>query len=272
MKFIVVESGGTKSTWKWQDNNSVKTLSSDGLHPFEMTHEKRINIKNIIQKENIPIASTIYFYGAGCESAIGRETIQSLFNELGFTSIIINTDLLAACRATLGNKSGVTAILGTGAISANYNGKEIIATHSGWGYILGDEGSGFDIGKRLLRAYLKKKLTPSQNDIIESHFEGKSNIFPQVYGENGRKKVASLAKKFHPVKKDSEIKSCIISAFDDFYREAILPHGKIDELAFVGSIAYYYQEELKEALVKHKISVSQILPQAIDKLFEFHRN
>jgi N-acetylglucosamine kinase-like BadF-type ATPase len=55
----------------------------------------------------------------------------------------------------LGNNEGFAAILGTGTNTCIYNGKEVTHNIDSGAYILGDEGSGCYIGKKLLIDYLR---------------------------------------------------------------------------------------------------------------------
>ena len=50
---------------------------------------------------------------------------------------------------------GVALIAGTGSIAIGRNAAEKTARASGWGHLLGDEGSGYDIGLRALRSAVR---------------------------------------------------------------------------------------------------------------------
>jgi len=61
-------------------------------------------------------------------------------------------DALVALVAGVGEAPGVVVICGTGSIAYGRNAQDQAARAGGWGYILGDEGSGYWIGRRALRA------------------------------------------------------------------------------------------------------------------------
>ncbi len=63
-------------------------------------------------------------------------------------------------------KKGIVAILGTGSNSGYYNGKKIIRNSPGLGYVLGDEGSGAYLGKKVLQYYLYKTFDAELHDRI----------------------------------------------------------------------------------------------------------
>lgn len=62
---------------------------------------------------------------------------------------------MAAARALLGDQPGFAAILGTGTNSCIYDGQEITHNIDSAAYILGDEGSGSYIGKKLLTDFIR---------------------------------------------------------------------------------------------------------------------
>lgn len=271
MSIIVIESGGSKSTWWYENNNTAFHFETVGLHPYELTDVKQSTLIKDLQNHSLPNDPTLYFYGAGCESQAGKKNILELFQSLGLPSPSIATDLLGACVATWGKKKGVTAILGTGAIAAHYDGTKITKTASGLGYILGDEGSGFDLGKRLLVRFFNDKLPEAITTKIIHHFTTKDAIIQQVYAPSGRKKVADLCTIIHQYKDVPVIKKLIQESFEDFVLTALKPLGEVTDIKTVGSIGYYFHDELKTTLKHHGITCANAFPSAHKELFMFHR-
>lgn len=244
---IVIESGGTKSTWVFKDeNNQVKTEVLDGLHPQELSDDKIKNVAQFIKDFHL-FGQEVHFYGAGCESPEAKHKITSFFQDLNLAIVQIQTDIYAACLASYGNRRGIVGILGTGAVAALYDGEKIVQQTSGLGYILGDEGSGFDIGKRLLKLYFDKELSQPIVKTIDVYFNGKS-ILHRIYEADGRKKVAGLTKVIFPFKQEVEVHKVIYSAFDEFCTQALKPFSKEEPVSFIGSVAYHFEETLKEVV------------------------
>jgi N-acetylglucosamine kinase-like BadF-type ATPase len=271
---IVIESGGTKSTWAYFDevSSSVKLIETVGLHPREIDSNKTELIGELLKSNsNFQTTSQVYFYGAGCENQKGKDTIEKLFNSHGFSKVSVETDLKGACLALLGNQPGFTGILGTGAVAAQFDGKTIIKQTSGLGHLLGDEGSGFDIGKRLLNAYFSQDLPQNISNEIESFFSPEKDIIHRVYKPDGRMVIASLT---HIVKKHSSekvIQTILESAFTDYYNTALKKFSNISDINFIGSIAYHFENELISTLLKYNISVQKVHQTAIKPLFKYHR-
>lgn len=270
--FIVVESGGTKSSWWFGNKQSglVYKFSGPGLHPASLTLDKSSHLKQKLAELGDLQMIPCYFYGAGCESPQFVEKIRIFLEQLTLRLLHFKSDLTGACIALLGTNHGYAGIIGTGAIVAEYNGKEVIRTSSGLGYILGDEGSGFDIGKRILNTYFRDELSTTITAILEEYFGGKSNIIPEVYSVNGRQKTAGIASLIHPYRKDKRMIQIINEAFESFYHTAIAPHTSLRTISLIGSIAYFYREELEQTLTSHGIRIEALETEAIRALFNYH--
>ena len=112
-------------------------------------------VGELCEKAGIPPASAIRFClgMAGLGRAEDRKIISRICDELGISeNRILTHDAHIALVGGTEKQHGVIVISGTGAIvyGINADGKE--ARASGWGYLLGDEGSGYDIAIKGLRA------------------------------------------------------------------------------------------------------------------------
>ncbi|MFA5575380.1 MAG: BadF/BadG/BcrA/BcrD ATPase family protein [Brumimicrobium sp.] len=268
---IVVESGGTKSIWMFEDSKGLlRKEVSVGLHPREISEEKTNLIHSFI-KENELKNRDVYFYGAGCESGQAKNIIQDFLNNQELKTKEVNTDIYAACVSHLGNNKGVVAILGTGAVAAKYDGNKVVKITSGWGYLLGDEGSGFDLGKRLLQLHISNQLPKEIKDEVNQYF-GNNAILHRIYAPDGRKLVAGLAKIIQKFKEEKIIKQMIFQAFSDFCDTAIKPLQTKEKINFIGSVAYFFQEELRKTLKSKDYTFGEVKQEAIDGVFDFVRN
>ncbi len=81
-----------------------------------------------------------------------RELLEQMLHA---DRLIVTTDaLIALCGAT-GGEPGIIAIAGTGSIAFGRNAAGRTARAGGWGYVFGDEGGGFDLVRKALRAALR---------------------------------------------------------------------------------------------------------------------
>lgn len=69
--------------------------------------------------------------------------------------LMLTTDAAIALAGATPEGQGIIVIAGTGSISMGRNAEGRTARAGGWGYIFGDEGSAFDIGRQALRAALR---------------------------------------------------------------------------------------------------------------------
>ena len=129
---------------------------------------------------------------AGVDRAEDSQIVRSIMRRLGFrTRTLVVNDALIALVAGVGFEPGVVVIAGTGSIAYGVNQDGYAARAGGWGYVLGDEGSGFWIGREALMAVVREAdgrgprtgLTP----LVLEHFtlEQVSGLVHEVY-EQGR--------------------------------------------------------------------------------------
>lgn len=137
---------------------------------------------------------------AGVDRERDGMVIRDIMRRLGFRSnaLIVN-DALIALVAGAGSSPGVVIISGTGSIAFGVSHRGLAARAGGWGPILGDEGSGYWIGRRALEAVARDidgrgphtTLTP----LVLEHFSlsGPEALVPEIYHHaHGRRAVASL--------------------------------------------------------------------------------
>ena len=158
---LIADSGSTKTAWKLiEDSGGVKNITTSGLNPFFRTEEE---VFQEVEKLVLPVTgkpvSQIYFYGAGIVSAEKGEIIKKALTRI-YTSASVETqsDVGGAARALFGNTAGIACILGTGSNVCLYDGEQITGGISPLGFILGDEGSGSVMGRKLLGDFFKEVM------------------------------------------------------------------------------------------------------------------
>jgi N-acetylglucosamine kinase-like BadF-type ATPase len=94
---------------------------------------------------------------AGVGRPSDEAVVRSLMRRIGYQArIVIATDALIALVAAVDHEPGVVIISGTGSIAYGRNARDEAARAGGWGYVLGDEGSGYWIGRHALRAVVRQ--------------------------------------------------------------------------------------------------------------------
>jgi glucosamine kinase len=185
---LIADGGSTKTAWTLLDDNkqTIGEFRTEGYNPYFWTSGE---IAASIQKQLVPrlegkTISRIYFYGAGCstpeKNAIVHEGIATHF---GDANIEVTHDLLAAARALLKRGPGFAAILGTGANTCLYDGHGITHNIDSLGYMLGDEGSGSYIGRKLVRDFMRGYFPETLSQAFREKFGYSNNeqIFDDLY-------------------------------------------------------------------------------------------
>lgn len=260
---LVVDSGSTKTDWcVCIDGKQVCRCITQGINPFHQSDDYIYNIigeelkpklKAAFTNQNLgePSVRSIRFYGAGCRGAAIeglRKILLSAFPEA--TEIEVGSDLLAAAHAVCGSEEGIACILGTGANSGLYDGKTIIANVSPLGYILGDEGSGAVLGKLFINGLFKGDVPSTiREEFLETTGQTLDDIIRRVYREPmANRYLASLSPFIRSHIDCREVRDIVVRNFVDFFRLNVDHYGRKDlPVGAVGSVAYYYRDELEEA-------------------------
>ena len=276
--YSIFDSGSTKTEMLLKGENRNETFLFPGINPFYQTEEEIVALLKEHINEEVPTRKVerLFFYGAGCsfpeKKAIVRNALGKIFTE---AEIVVENDLLAASRALFQNERGIACILGTGANSCLYDGKQIVQNVSPLGFILGDEGSGANIGKRFVADCLKG-LMPQP---LQEAFFTKMQTTAQAVMDNVYKKpfpnryLASLCRFIYGYRETPYVQELVKDCFSDFFERNILqyPVGN-EKLGFVGSIAHYFEKELTEVAESYGFSISIILKQPMEGLNQYHTN
>ena len=271
---LIADSGSTKTDWCMENTTIIHT---QGINPF---HQSAEYIKHILTDEllsQLPKDITIrdiHFYGAGCtpeKSVILKDILATHFPE---STIEVQSDLVGAARALCGNAPGIACILGTGSNSCYYDGKQIISNISPLGFILGDEGSGAVLGKRLVGDCLKNQLPKDICDAFLQTFKlTPAQIIEKVYRQpQANRFLASLAPFLATHRTVPQIHNLLVSSFKDFFQRNILQYPyQGTQVHFVGSIGWHFQEEVKEAAQTFGIETGKFIQSPITELQKYHQ-
>jgi N-acetylglucosamine kinase-like BadF-type ATPase len=94
---------------------------------------------------------------AGVDRADDLAAVRAIMRRIGYKArVVVVNDALVALEAGAPGAPGVVIVSGTGSIAYGRNAAGESARAGGWGYVLGDEGSGYWIGRAALRAVLRE--------------------------------------------------------------------------------------------------------------------
>lgn len=193
---IGIDGGGTKTRCVIGDiegNIIAHEVSTSGnMNTISLTQLQNM-LKNMVEtillKRNIPLHDVlqILLCLAGADRVSEKEKIYQSFagSEL-FDKIIVQSDAHAALAGGTWGNSGTLLIAGTGSIVYGWDGEQYFRV-GGWGYLLGDEGSGFYLGKLAIRSILeshdaKLSMRPFQQIILTHfHVQHPPDIISKIY-------------------------------------------------------------------------------------------
>jgi glucosamine kinase len=273
---IVVDCGGTKGDWRYiRQDGSALQIQSKGFNPVLHSMwdlEQIIKSDLPAQEEDV---SAVYYYGAGVHGDTIRHSMASTLRKLlKADHVEVNTDLIAACRATCQDEEGIVAILGTGSASCYYDGKGILDKVPSLGYIAGDEGAGSCLGKRILQAYFYREMPEHiQSKFEENYTLTREEILENIYKRPGANSyLASFANFALTQKNESYIENIIREEFDRFVRRHLLKYNNAKKTTchFVGSIAWFLQDQLKDSLDQAGLTIGSVIRKPIDDLVAYH--
>lgn len=277
---LVADSGSTKTDWGIiSGDGSTKYFSTSGYNPFFMDTDSigetiAREIKDYLDRTAV---RHIFFYGAGCQgtqiSSMER-ALQQVFT--GAATIQVSVDLLAAAKALLGDGPGFAAILGTGTNTCLYDGSAISYHIDSLGFLLGDEGSGAAIGKRILTDFLRNQMDGAVRRAFERTYAlDEVTLMEQVYASTHPNRYCASFARFlnEPEAAGNYRKRIVGEAFQVFFEKLVCLYPGYRSLTFncVGSIGYHFSDLLKIEAENRGMKVGLILPKVIEKLTFYHR-
>lgn len=274
---VIADSGSTKADWMVQGDHGTQRITTMGFnpvfHPTELIFDELTrSFANQADKDSPGI---VYYYGSGCWDTKRKKVISDALSKIFVRAEIkVEHDLLGAARATCGNQPGIACIIGTGSNSCLYDGEDIKDNVTNLGYLIGDEGSGTHLGKRLIRAYFYRELP---HDLLEKFEkfapEGPGHILDTIYGkETPNVYLASFTKFLGENRDNFFVQRLLYKSFTEFIDRHVRKYKGHMSLPvhFIGSIAYTFQDIIKIALEERDLKVGKFIKKPIDHLFSFH--
>ncbi len=273
---LVADSGSSKTDWMAYSPNQNLTFSTQGINPYFVNAFDVVKIlsKNKDLSAYANSIKEVYFFGSGCSSPDKHEIISNgLSSFFSKAFISVDHDLIGSAYATCGDKKGLTCILGTGSNISYYDGHEVHDGKHGLGYVLGDEGSGTYFGRKVLVSFLYGTMPAELSEVFAKTFDAdKTTVITNIYQKPfPNSYLASfsrfmIAHRTHPF-----IQKILKDGFQEFIDTNVKDYRayKTLDCHFVGSIAYYYQEELRAVFSENGIKVGKILQKPITGIFEF---
>ena len=275
---LIADSGSTKADWcLLQSGKKKRRMFTQGISPYFLLDHQIVDIlqQELLKQLRGIAIDEIHYYGTGCASPENVKLVKRCLRTVfPGTAIQVNHDLLGAARALCGREKGVACILGTGSNSCYYNGRRIVKNSPGIGFILGDEGSGADLGKKVVQHYLYDTFDADLMDRFRAKYTATGfEILDAVYrGPLPNRYLADFAGFLAENRGHFMIENIIEDSFSSFifnhvykYRESwTLP------IHFVGSVAYGFRDMLKSVCSGYELQLGTVMKQPMDGLIRYH--
>lgn len=277
---LIADSGSTKTHWCLKTGNGqTSEFFTDGINPFFQTTDA---MKNSISNQLLPQIAhlmwvgpveSIYFYGAGCtpeKAPFVEDALRKCFKKAQVVEV--QSDMLGAARGLLGRNQGVACIMGTGSNSCLYDGENIVKNVPALGFILGDEGSGAVLGKRLVSDLLKNQLSDELKEkFLTQYNTSQAEIIENVYRKPFPNRYLASFAKFCSENLDNPLIYRLVYDHFDYFAKRILPQYPAVPVGFIGSIAYHFKDVLTKVLADNGVQVGKILQSPMEGLKEYYR-
>ncbi|HQV74520.1 MAG: hypothetical protein KBA60_03505 [Flavobacteriales bacterium] len=284
MEQVIGEIGGSSSRWAiLSANGTVTTWPSKGerlpgFNPISGNGEAFSHEIREFFKEHFPealVAGEVHIYGAGCGNLERRANMHHAIRQIWEgAEINVASDLTAAALGLCEGGPGLVLILGTGMNAGYFDGTQLFTPMPSLGYLIGDEGSGADIGRHLVQDAFYGRVPRELHASLFGNGPDLGTLLPQVYGAT------------HPARELAKYTGLLAGRHEEGYvRELIL--GRFSAMAELltrfftaeqrgsvfatGSVAYGFRELLAECLLDRGMALTSVVPDPLHGLVVHHQ-
>ncbi|OAQ40560.1 N-acetylglucosamine kinase [Pedobacter psychrophilus] len=278
---LIADGGSTKTSWCLIEDSGKKIMfNTEGYNPYFSDTEYIIESMHKNMPGDLPVdkIKEVHYYGAGVHNDEKAEVVENAMKVIfSKAKVHVDHDLMAAARALLGDNRGFAAILGTGTNTCIYDGEGLEMNIDSLAYILGDEGSGCYIGKKLLSDYVRGYMPKNVRDSFWETFKlTPDDILEAIYKKPlPNRFCASFSKFVYDITVNIEYsRNLVKTSFKDFFENLVSHYPNYQDYEFncIGSVAYNFRNVLEETALEYGMKMGKILRSPIDDLVLYHQN
>jgi glucosamine kinase len=281
---VIGEVGGSSSRWAWvsADEENLLPPKGEGLPGFNpLSSDADAFVAEA--KDRFAVlcpamleADRVEVYGAGCGDPARRDDMRAAIARIWpQADVQVHTDLLGAARGLTGGGAGLVIILGTGMNAGYFEGTQLHCPMPSLGFILGDEGSGADIGRHLLQDAFYRRMPEDVRDMLFGR-EGPdlAAVLQAVHrGPTPARSLASYTADLVPLLHEPYVRELLLSRFHAFAELLVsfFPVEQRREVYATGSVAWGFRELLGECLLDRGMTLIALERDPLPGLVRFHR-
>jgi glucosamine kinase len=277
MAILLADSGATKCEWCLIQKKKNQTIFTQGISPYFLNTGQ---IEELLKNELVPALNgggidEIHFYGTGLSNPNNIKIIKKALKHI-FPSALITADqdLMATARASCGSSKGMACILGTGSNCCYFNGSKIMKVSPGLGYVLGDEGSGAYLGKKVIQYYLYNTFDEELRYKFDAKFvTNRIEILENTYKRPlPNRYLAGFTAFLAENRGHYMIENIIEDGLNDFFFQHLCKFNESWKypIHFVGSVGYGFKDVLKELCKSYQFELGNILKNPMEGLVNYH--
>lgn len=185
--FIGIDGGGTKTDVICTDESQVVlgtgssgptnlTSTTVGAASFNLKEAVRQALENIPQEDREVVSAAMGLAGLDTEREyeVAYKTFTDILKPFGITKFSLVNDSWVALANGTDNPNALILISGTGSICWGRNAAGATVKTGGMDYLLTDQGSGYDIGRHVLREAVKsydgRRPKTKLEELVCKHF------------------------------------------------------------------------------------------------------
>ncbi len=262
---LIADSGSTKTEWVLLGASKKLRIKTDGLSPYflsaaQITEVIREKVKSKLGKL---IPDEIHFFGTGCGSKENQQEVaKAIKASLGKTNIKVYHDMAGAAISLCGKEKGIACILGTGTNSCYYDGTKIRKNNPGLGYVLGDEGSGSYLGKKVLQYFLYNTFDEELMHNFKVTYQTNGvEILNKVYKQPlPNRYLAEFTQFLAQNRGHYMVENILEDNFHDFVYHNLYKYAESWKypIHFTGGVAHQFKDVLASVLGAHGLQLGKV--------------
>src|SRR6476661_9868717 len=164
MHVLGIDAGGTKTVCVLADEHG--TIISDARGPGANLHAAgELAVEKVLHEvmeraigDRTVVPAAICLGIAGVDREDEAQVVRAMMRRIGYKSrVLVVNDALIALVAGARDEPAIVLIAGTGSIAYGRNASGEAARAGGWGHMIGDEGSGYWIGREEVAAVMRAR-------------------------------------------------------------------------------------------------------------------
>ena len=276
---LIADSGSTKTSWCLIDlSGKTREFDTEGYNPCYAGCKKLIEIlmPNLPENFNLSDVQQVAFYGAGVFEDKRKVIYDDLHPVFPYAQIDVSIDLMGSARALLGRNAGFAAIVGTGSNSCLYDGEKIIHKIESLGFMLGDEGGGSYMGKRLITDYIRGYMPKEVSGWFWETFQlTGAQLIQRIYANPLPNRYCASFTRFltgQYAGHEYLEQQIICGSFRDFFNRVVKRYPNYQEYSFnsVGSIGWVFRNYLTLVASEFGMETGIIIDSPMRGLVKYH--